>query len=108
MALLVVFALLAGAGTALTPCVLPVLPAHVRRVSPGGRSRGGARVVAQRAGRGGLLAGLGRGAARAGPRRPRGGGPGTRRGTRSGAAARARRGADPHRRRDGDEPRRAL
>ena len=39
MALLVVFALLAGAGTALTPCVLPVLPALLSAGATGGRRR---------------------------------------------------------------------
>jgi cytochrome c biogenesis protein CcdA/thiol-disulfide isomerase/thioredoxin len=39
MALLVVFALLAGAGTALSPCVLPVLPALLSAGATGGRRR---------------------------------------------------------------------
>jgi cytochrome c biogenesis protein CcdA/thiol-disulfide isomerase/thioredoxin len=39
MALLVVFAILAGAGTALTPCVLPVLPALLSASATGGRRR---------------------------------------------------------------------
>ena len=39
MALLVVFALLAGAGTALSPCVLPVLPALLGAGAIGGRRR---------------------------------------------------------------------
>src|SRR5437763_6427259 len=39
MALLLVFALLAGAGTAITPCVLPVLPALLSASGVGGRRR---------------------------------------------------------------------
>jgi cytochrome c biogenesis protein CcdA len=39
MALLVIFAILAGAGTALTPCVLPVLPALLSASATGGRRR---------------------------------------------------------------------
>jgi cytochrome c biogenesis protein CcdA/thiol-disulfide isomerase/thioredoxin len=39
MTLLVVFALLAGAGTALSPCVLPVLPALLSAGATGGRRR---------------------------------------------------------------------
>ncbi|HUA11227.1 MAG TPA: cytochrome c biogenesis protein CcdA [Solirubrobacteraceae bacterium] len=39
MLVLVVFALLAGAGTALSPCVLPVLPALLSAGSVGGRRR---------------------------------------------------------------------
>jgi cytochrome c biogenesis protein CcdA/thiol-disulfide isomerase/thioredoxin len=39
MALLAVFALLAGAGTALSPCVLPVLPALLGAGAIGGRRR---------------------------------------------------------------------
>jgi len=39
MSLLVVFALLAGAGTALSPCVLPVLPALLSAGATGGRRR---------------------------------------------------------------------
>jgi cytochrome c biogenesis protein CcdA/thiol-disulfide isomerase/thioredoxin len=39
MALLVVFALVAGAGTALSPCVLPVLPALLSAGATGGRRR---------------------------------------------------------------------
>src|SRR6476659_7731771 len=39
MAFLVVFALLAGAGTALSPCVLPVLPALLSAGVTGGRRR---------------------------------------------------------------------
>ena len=39
MALLVIFAILAGAGTALTPCVLPVLPALLSASASGGRRR---------------------------------------------------------------------
>ena len=39
MALLVAFAVLAGAGTALTPCVLPVLPALLSASATGGRRR---------------------------------------------------------------------
>jgi cytochrome c biogenesis protein CcdA/thiol-disulfide isomerase/thioredoxin len=39
MALLVVFALVAGAGTALSPCVLPVLPALLSACAVGGRRR---------------------------------------------------------------------
>jgi len=39
MALLMLFALLAGAGTAVTPCVLPVLPAILSAGAAGGRRR---------------------------------------------------------------------
>src|SRR5215211_2498193 len=39
MGLLVVFAFLAGAGTALSPCVLPVLPALLSAGATGGRRR---------------------------------------------------------------------
>src|SRR5437764_76449 len=39
MALLLLFALIAGAGTAITPCVLPVLPAVLSAGSVGGRRR---------------------------------------------------------------------
>ena len=39
MFLLVLFAVLAGAGTALTPCVLPVLPALLSASAAGGRRR---------------------------------------------------------------------
>src|SRR5438477_12135624 len=39
MPLLMVFALLAGAGTATTPCVLPVLPALLSASAAGGRRR---------------------------------------------------------------------
>jgi cytochrome c biogenesis protein CcdA/thiol-disulfide isomerase/thioredoxin len=39
MLLLLIFALLAGAGTALSPCVLPVLPALLSAGSVGGRRR---------------------------------------------------------------------
>ncbi len=39
MALLILFALLAGAGTAITPCVLPVLPALLSAGAVGGRRR---------------------------------------------------------------------
>jgi cytochrome c biogenesis protein CcdA/thiol-disulfide isomerase/thioredoxin len=39
VALLLVFALLAGAGTALSPCVLPVLPALLSAGATGGRRR---------------------------------------------------------------------
>jgi cytochrome c biogenesis protein CcdA/thiol-disulfide isomerase/thioredoxin len=39
MALLLLFALVAGAGTAITPCVLPVLPAVLSAGSLGGRRR---------------------------------------------------------------------
>jgi cytochrome c biogenesis protein CcdA/thiol-disulfide isomerase/thioredoxin len=39
MALLVLFAFLAGAGTALSPCVLPVLPAVLASAGSGGRRR---------------------------------------------------------------------
>ena len=39
MLLLTVFAVLAGAGTALTPCVLPVLPALLSASAAGGRRR---------------------------------------------------------------------
>jgi cytochrome c biogenesis protein CcdA/thiol-disulfide isomerase/thioredoxin len=39
MALLILFAILAGAGTAITPCVLPVLPALLSAGAVGGRRR---------------------------------------------------------------------
>src|SRR5450432_4266277 len=39
MLLLMVFALVAGAGTAITPCVLPVLPALLSASAAGGRRR---------------------------------------------------------------------
>src|SRR5438309_11031637 len=39
MLLLMLFALLAGAGTAITPCVLPVLPALLSAGAMGGRRR---------------------------------------------------------------------
>src|SRR5690242_18122490 len=39
MPLLLLFALLAGAGTALSPCVLPVLPAVLSASATGGRRR---------------------------------------------------------------------
>ncbi len=39
MLLLILFALLAGAGTAITPCVLPVLPALLSASATGGRRR---------------------------------------------------------------------
>src|ERR1700749_2558302 len=39
MLLLMLFALLAGAGTAITPCVLPVLPAILAGGAAGGRRR---------------------------------------------------------------------
>jgi len=39
MLLLILFALLAGAGTAITPCVLPVLPAMLSASALGGRRR---------------------------------------------------------------------
>ena len=39
MALLMIFALVAGAGTALSPCVLPVLPAVLSAGATGGRRR---------------------------------------------------------------------
>src|SRR5437016_5577456 len=39
MPLLMVFALLAGAGTAITPCVLPVVPALLSASATGGRRR---------------------------------------------------------------------
>src|SRR5690242_7479140 len=39
MLLLMLFALLAGAGTAITPCVLPVLPALLSASATGGRRR---------------------------------------------------------------------
>jgi cytochrome c biogenesis protein CcdA/thiol-disulfide isomerase/thioredoxin len=39
MPLLILFALLAGAGTAITPCVLPVLPALLSAGAAGGRRR---------------------------------------------------------------------
>ena len=39
MALLILFALIAGAATAITPCVLPVLPALLSASATGGRRR---------------------------------------------------------------------
>ena len=39
MVLLLLFALIAGAGTAITPCVLPVLPALLSASAAGGRRR---------------------------------------------------------------------
>ncbi|MBV9164887.1 MAG: hypothetical protein JO342_01920, partial [Solirubrobacterales bacterium] len=39
MLLLMLFALIAGAGTAITPCVLPVLPALLSAGAVGGRRR---------------------------------------------------------------------
>src|SRR6187549_92481 len=39
MALLMLFALVAGAGTALSPCVLPILPAVLAAGATGGRRR---------------------------------------------------------------------
>src|SRR6202011_2177634 len=39
MALLLLFAVIAGAGTAITPCVLPVLPALLSASAVGGRRR---------------------------------------------------------------------
>src|ERR1700751_5040882 len=39
MLLLMLFALIAGAGTAITPCVLPVLPALLSASALGGRRR---------------------------------------------------------------------
>src|SRR5271155_3367819 len=39
MLLLMLFALVAGAGTAITPCVLPVLPALLSASAVGGRRR---------------------------------------------------------------------
>ena len=39
MLLLMLFALIAGAGTAITPCVLPVLPALLSASAAGGRRR---------------------------------------------------------------------
>src|ERR1700712_5564942 len=39
MVLLLLFALIAGAGTAITPCVLPVLPALLSASALGGRRR---------------------------------------------------------------------
>ena len=39
MVLLTLFALVAGAATALTPCVLPVLPALLSASATGGRRR---------------------------------------------------------------------
>src|SRR5437764_10830229 len=39
MPLLLLFALIAGAGTAITPCVLPVLPALLSASALGGRRR---------------------------------------------------------------------
>ena len=39
MLLLLLFALIAGAGTAITPCVLPVLPALLSAGAVGGRRR---------------------------------------------------------------------
>src|SRR5947199_402965 len=65
MIVLLVFAVLAGAGTALSPCVLPVLPALLSASGVGGRRRplllvlalGGRRVFdrVRRAGRGPAL-----------------------------------------------------
>src|SRR5665213_1203761 len=46
MLLLMLFALVAGAGTAITPCVLPVLPALLSASAAGGRRRPG--VIARR------------------------------------------------------------
>jgi cytochrome c biogenesis protein CcdA len=40
MGLLLLFALIAGAGTAITPCVLPVLPALLSASVTGGRRPG--------------------------------------------------------------------
>ena len=39
MALLIVFGFLAGAGTALSPCALPVLPIALSAGATGGRRR---------------------------------------------------------------------
>src|SRR6201999_1411471 len=39
MLLLLVFAIIAGAGTAITPCVLPVVPALLSASAVGGRRR---------------------------------------------------------------------
>src|ERR1022692_4215424 len=39
MLLLMLFALIAGAGTAITPCILPVLPALLSASALGGRRR---------------------------------------------------------------------
>src|SRR5918997_2888005 len=39
MVLLILFAFIAGAGTALTPCVLPVLPGLLASAGTGGRRR---------------------------------------------------------------------
>src|SRR5258708_37221790 len=39
MLLLILFALIAGAGTAITPCVLPVVPALLSASATGGRRR---------------------------------------------------------------------
>ena len=39
MVLLLLFALIAGAGTAITPCVLPVVPALLSASAAGGRRR---------------------------------------------------------------------
>ena len=39
MLILILFAILAGAGTALSPCVLPVLPALLSAGGVGGRRR---------------------------------------------------------------------
>src|SRR5580698_2702252 len=39
MLLLLIFAIVAGAGTAITPCVLPVLPALLSASALGGRRR---------------------------------------------------------------------
>src|ERR1700758_876348 len=39
MLLLMLFALIAGAGTAITPCVLPVVPALLASSATGGRRR---------------------------------------------------------------------
>ena len=39
MVLLVLFAVVAGAGTAVSPCVLPVLPAVLSAGAAGGRRR---------------------------------------------------------------------
>jgi cytochrome c biogenesis protein CcdA len=39
MLLLLVFAIVAGAGTAITPCVLPVVPALLSASAVGGRRR---------------------------------------------------------------------
>src|ERR1700684_4234293 len=45
MILLLLFALIAGAGTAVTPCVLPVLPALLSASAAGGRRRPGGIVL---------------------------------------------------------------